>query len=348
MLERTVKQYELLKQAMGKAYGVQNVEKWFNVITPMEISLMQAIQDTHAFLDRITILPRTDKVGTPARIKMNKTLASRTDTSDGTKKRKATKMKAPTGVEYRLEQTNFDVGFDYSLLDTWARFENFMELYMKAVYRRIGLDRMLIGFNGETAAKDTDRTKNPLLQDVNIGWLKLLETHHPENLLKEVKKDSGEITIGSAPDADFSNLDHFVYSVGSMIGDASKSGDEVAIVGRGLVANDSGKALAAFGQQPTEKAQIMVLEKSYGGYPSMVVPGFNEMGVMVTDLENLHLYYQENRVRRKTEDQSDSDQIVDYISSNEAYMIEDFDGAAAVKASAVKFKEMKLPDPSNV
>ena len=337
MLDRTVQQFGLLQQAMAKAYGVTDVTRRFNVSIPMEITLNQAIQDSNDFLNRITILPKVDKVGQPSRVRIGSTLASRTDTSDGNKKRLPTKMKAPEGVEYRLEQTNFDVAFDYETLDSWARFQNFMELYMNAVYQRIGLDRILIGFNGKSVAKNSDREANPLLQDVNKGWLHLLENHHPENLLTESTEGSGEITIGS--DGDFKTLDHMVYSVGSMIGDASRSGDEVAIVGRHLVADDSGKALSKFAQQPTEKSNIMVLEKSYGGYPSIIVPGFPSTGVMVTDLENLHLYYQEGRMRRKSDEQSESDQVVDYISSNEAYMLEDFDAAAALKAENVVFKE---------
>ncbi|AMO56565.1 hypothetical protein GZ77_03845 [Endozoicomonas montiporae] len=337
MLERTVKQFAMLQQAMAKAYGVTDVTRRFNVSIPMEISLNQAVLDSNDFLNRITTLPKVDKVGKPSRVRISSTLASRTDTSDGTKQRKPTKMKAPEGIEYRLEQTNFDVAFDYETLDSWARFDNFMELYMNAVYQRIGLDRILIGFNGSSAEKNTDRETNPLLQDVNKGWLHLLETHHPENFMTESQEDSGQITLGAA--GDFKNLDHLVYSVGSMIGDASKSGDEVAIVGRGLIAHDSGKALAKFAQQPTEKSNIMVLEKSYGGYPSIVVPGFPANGVMVTDLDNLHLYYQEGRMRRKSEDQSASDQVVDFISSNEAYMLEDFDAAAAIDAANVVIKD---------
>ncbi len=40
-----------------------------------------------------------------------------------------------------------------------------------AIIKRQALDRIMIGFNGVSRAKTSDRSANPLLQDVNKGWL---------------------------------------------------------------------------------------------------------------------------------------------------------------------------------
>lgn len=37
--------------------------------------------------------------------------------------------------------------------------------------KRQALDRIMIGFNGVKRAKTSDRDANPMLQDVNKGWL---------------------------------------------------------------------------------------------------------------------------------------------------------------------------------
>jgi hypothetical protein len=39
------------------------------------------------------------------------------------------------------------------------------------------LYRIMIGFNGTSAAATTDRSTNPKLQDVNIGWLQKIRTN---------------------------------------------------------------------------------------------------------------------------------------------------------------------------
>lgn len=40
-----------------------------------------------------------------------------------------------------------------------------------AIVKRQALDRIMIGFNGVKRAKTSNRAENPLLQDVNKGWL---------------------------------------------------------------------------------------------------------------------------------------------------------------------------------
>nr|VXZ92014.1 phage major capsid protein, P2 family [Klebsiella pneumoniae] len=40
-----------------------------------------------------------------------------------------------------------------------------------AIVKRRALDRIMIGFNGVKRAKTSDREANPMLQDVNKGWL---------------------------------------------------------------------------------------------------------------------------------------------------------------------------------
>ncbi len=246
-------------------------------------------------------------------------------------------MAPPDGIEYECKLTEYDISFSYDLLDAWARYDNFMDLYMQQVYRRIGLDRILVGWHGDSIAEETDRTTHANLEDVNMGWLHLLKTHKTEHYLTESKPGSGQITLGTA--GDYKNLDCLVYDIYNLIDDAQRTGSEVAIVGRNLVAHDMGKALAAYAQRPTEKRQVSVLDKAYGGLPSITAPGFPDKGVLVTDTENLSLYFQAGRTRRQMADYPKRNRIEDFISSNDAYMIENLEGIAGINAENLVFKD---------
>lgn len=47
-----------------------------------------------------------------------------------------------------------------------------------AIVKRQALDRIMIGFNGVKRAKTSNRSENPLLQDVNKGWLQKIQRMH--------------------------------------------------------------------------------------------------------------------------------------------------------------------------
>ena len=331
MRDITRAKFQKLQEAMQKSYGVKSTRSAFAVTEPMETMQNTAIQDSSDFLQRITMLPVTDRKGQSLKIGIYSSLAKRTNVNN--KDRETTSMEPPDGIEYECKLTEFDVSFSYDLLDAWARYENFMELYMDQVYRRIALDRILVGWHGTSAAIETNPGSNTNLEDVNIGWIKLLMDNKPEHYLTESTTDSGEITIGEH--GDYKNLDQIAYDIYTMIDDAQRTGSETVIVGRHLVANDMGKSLASFAQQPTEKSQVMVLEKTYGGLPSLIVPGFPDTGLMVTDTENLSLYYQSGKTRRQMSDYPKRNRVEDFISSNDAYMIENLEGIAAIAADNV-------------
>ncbi len=58
-------------------------------------------------------------------------------------------------------------------LDAWAPFPDFHQRWTQCRCQSdCSVDRIMIGFNGTSAAATTNRSTNPKLQDVNIGWLK--------------------------------------------------------------------------------------------------------------------------------------------------------------------------------
>ncbi|MDD5699031.1 MAG: phage major capsid protein, P2 family [Victivallaceae bacterium] len=325
-----------LRRAMAQAYGVDNVAEQFEATVPMAQSLNDAIQASDAFLNEITIIPVDDIKGEVLDMQIHSTIAGRTDTS-GAGKREPQLAGAPDGRQYECKHTDFDVGILYALLDVWARYKDFRARYMAAVYRRIALDRILIGWYGESAAATTDRVANPLLQDVNFGWIYDLKTNMAEHYLTEVVAESGKINIG--PAGDYKNIDQLAYDIGSLIPKEHLTGREVAIIGQGLVSYDMNKVLGAHAETPTEKVNFQILGKSYGGFKSVIIPQFPDKGLLITDPRNLQLYYQRTSLRRQSKDEPEKNRVVDYISQNEAYRVGNLKAIAGIEADNVAFVE---------
>ncbi len=331
----TVLKFNAMCQKMETFYNAGNVRN-FTAGIPEAITLMKQIQDTDAFSKLITILPVTDIVGKPITMTIGSTIASRTDTT-GDGKRTPKKIFDLNQVEYRCEQTNFDIAIPYNDMDAYARFPNFEQLIMQLRNTRICLDRILIGWYGETAEKTTDKDGNAKLEDLNIGWPALLKKHNLSHYMTEVVKASGKIRIGEG--GDYKNLDHMVYDVGSIIPKKNRTGKEIAIIGEELIARDTGKILENNGSTPSERILFKTLEKSYGNYPSITIPEFPSRGLFVGDPKHLHLYFQDRKVRRQVRDNPEKNQVEDFMSSNEAYMIGDFEAVAMLEAENVVFTE---------
>lgn len=150
--------------------GVASAHEKFSVDPSIQQKLEVAVQESDGFLKQINIIGVDEQSGEALLLGVNGPVASRTDTSGGT-------PRSPLGRStlskdsYVCKQTNFDSAFPYALLDAWAKFPDFQVKLSNAIILRQALDRIMIGFNGTSAAATTKRAANPLLQDVNIGWL---------------------------------------------------------------------------------------------------------------------------------------------------------------------------------
>lgn len=328
--------YRQLITAMAAAYAVQDTTEKFAIDIPQETALNDAIQASDAFLQMITMTGVEDSKGQALEMGVSGMLAKRTDVSAGD--RQPTVMGGPDGTKWETQFTEFDVAIPYVLLDQWARYKDFYQRYMRAVYRQIALDRITVGWYGQSAAAVTAPGTNTLGQDVNIGWLKLLETNNSDHFMTQSGATANEISIGAA--GTYKNIDALAYDLLAGIPVEHRTGNEVVIVGSALVADDVNKGLSKHAQTPSEKtAGVQVLANSYGGLKTVQVPKFPDTGLVVTDPANLHLYFQEGKMRRNTEEESKRNRVVDYISSNDAYAIGNTKAMAAIKAENVVFKE---------
>lgn len=158
-------------------------------------------------------------------------------------------------------------------------------------------DRELIGWYGTSAAADTDLETNPLLQDVNIGWLQYVRTNRPEAILAEGAA-TGEIRIGPEAGADYANLDVAVNDLVLGIPEYMRSG-LVALIGAELIAREKSALYAAMSGTPTEKAALngsLTTSAASPGKRPRISPA---RGLVVTSYDNLSIYMQDGSWRRE-------------------------------------------------
>ena len=224
-------------------------------------------------------------------------------------------------------------------MDAWAKFPDFQARVANAIVIRQALDRIVIGFNGVKVMANTDLAANPLLQDVNKGWLQHLREQAPERVLGLVGTGlPGKVIIGDGADADYANLDAAVVDAVNLL-DPWYQEDTglVAIVGRKLL-SDKYFPLVNTKQAPTETlaADIILSQKRIGGLPAARVPYFPDNAILITRFDNLSIYFQDGARRRRVEDKPSRDRIENYESSNDAYVIEDLGLAALVEHIELK------------
>lgn len=315
-------------EQLARLNGVDTVEKKFSVQPSVQQTLETRMQESSEFLSKINVIGVNEQQGEKLGLGISTTIAGRTDTTQND--RNPTDPTDLEGSAYNCVQTNFDTALRYSKIDAWAKFADFQTRIRDAILKRQALDRIMIGFNGTSVATQSNRSTNPLLQDVNKGWLQKMREFAAERVLAEVVDASGKVTVGAGQD--YENLDALVYDlVNNMIDPWHQDDTElVVITGRKLL-SDKYFPLVNSDLAPTEKvaADMMISQKRIGGLQAVRVPHFPANTVMVTRLDNLSLYWQEGARRRTVVDNAKRDQIENYESSNDAYVVEDY-GCAAV------------------
>ena len=316
----------------AKLNGVPSATEKFAAAPSVQQKLETRIQESSEFLKRINIMGVTEQTGEKLGLGVSGTIASRTDTSGaGTRSTQEATSMADDG--YACKQTNYDTHLRYATLDAWAKFPDFQNRVRDSVLQRCALDRIMIGFNGTSAAATTNRAANPLLQDVNIGWLQKLRANAAARVMVQGAVAS-KVTYGTDPTADYKNLDALVYDAYKSLLDPWFAEDPllVAIVGRDLM-HDKLFPLVADNDAPTERlaADIVISQRRLGGLTAMVAPHFPAGKVLVTRLDNLSIYYQDGARRRAVVDKPEKDRVEFFESSNDAYVIEDYGLCALVE-----------------
>ncbi|MGL5661379.1 MAG: P2 family phage major capsid protein, partial [Aeromonas sp.] len=189
---------------LAKLNSVTSAMMQFSVEPSVQQTLETKMQESTVFLGMINMLSVQEIKGQKVGIGIGSTIAGRTDT--GTKDRQPNNPTALYAHSYECAQTDFDTMIGYGQLDAWAKFPDFQTRVRDAIITRQALDRIMIGWNGTHAAADTDRNANPLLQDVNIGWLEHIRQDAPAQVMSEGAPASGAIHIDEEA-GDYTSLD---------------------------------------------------------------------------------------------------------------------------------------------
>ncbi|MEZ3136947.1 phage major capsid protein, P2 family [Stutzerimonas kunmingensis] len=316
---------------VAKLNGITSAIVKFNVLPSVQQSLETAIQESADFLKRINVIPVNEQEGEAILLGVNGPIAGRTNTAGGNRRNPADRS-ALAKDAYSCKQTNFDSAFPYPLIDAWAKFPDFQPRLTAAIAQRQALDRIMIGFNGTSVAAATDIGANPLLQDVNIGWLQKIRTGAPDRVLDEVVAASGKVTVGAT--GDYKTLDGVAYDAVQMLEPWHRNNpDLVVLVSRNLLHGKLLKAVEKGGSSNEEElaADEIIAKARLAGLPIVDAPFFPDGKLLVTTLSNLSIYWQEGARRRHVKDEPEYDRIADYQSSNDAYVIEDFGLVALVE-----------------
>ena len=309
--------------------AVTSAGEKFAVSPTVQQTIETKIQESSAFLGAVNLIGVDELKGEKLGLGVSGPIASRTDTA--ATERATRDLSTLDAIGYECRKTDYDTHITYGKLDVWAKFPDFQQRVRDAVLQRCALDRMLIGFTGLSAEASTNLATNPLLQDVNIGWLQHIRTHAAARVLDDGEVP-GSVKVGAG--GDYKNLDALVYDAAATLLDPWYRDDPglVAIVGRDLM-HDKLFPLVSEPTAPSEKlaADIVRSQMRLGGLQAVTVPYFPAGKVLITRLDNLSIYYQRSARRRAIIDNPKRDRIEHYESSNDAYVVEDYGLCALIE-----------------
>lgn len=317
--------------------GVASATEKFTVSPSVQQTLETRQTESSAFLQAINMVGVRDQEGEKLNLGAAGTVARRTNTATPGNERKARVAHSLGSNKYRCEKTDFDTAIKYAQLDAWSQFPDFQTRVRDAVLTQQALDRIMIGFNGTSVAAETDPVAHPLLQDVNKGWLQHIREQVPLQVLNEGEKVADKVIIDPRPDTgagapegailgDYATLDAAVFDAKKNLAPwAQERADLVVIVGRNLI-NEKIFPMINKAIDPTEQVALNIImgAKQIGGLPAAVVPFFPPDAFLITTLKNLSIYWQIGARRRAIIDNPKADQVENFESSNDAYVVEDY------------------------
>ncbi|UXC90140.1 phage major capsid protein, P2 family [Sphingobium sp. RSMS] len=307
----------------------------FNVAPAIEQKLQAKLREISDFMSRINVMPVVNQQGSRVGVGVNRSLASRTNRAAGNKRSPQDITGSDQIDQYLCKKTDYDYAWSYELLDAWSHQPEFQQLCRDAVLAQKAEDVMCIGFNGVAAAVETDREEFPLLQDVNFGWLHKIRTYAPGRVMAHGTKDALKIYVSDTGTADYVNLDALVFdAIQNLIHERYRTAtDLVVMVGSDLVHEKYFKIVSEAGDKATEQVarDVILSSRQLGGKPTVQVPFFPAGSILITSFKNLSYYWQIGTARRAIQDNPSLDQIDNFESINDAFMVEDYGKAALLE-----------------
>ena len=323
-----------------------DVSKKFTVEPSVTQTLMNTMQESSDFLTHINIVPVSEMKGEKIGIGVTGSIASTTDTAGGTERQPKDFSKLASN-KYECDQINFDFYIRYKKLDLWARYQDFQLRIRNAIIKRQSLDFIMAGFNGVRRAETSDRSSNPMLQDVAVGWLQKYRNEALARVMSKVTDEEGHTTsevIRVGKGGDYASLDALVMDATNNLIEPwyQEDPDLVVIVGRQLLA-DKYFPIVNKEQDNSEMlaADVIISQKRIGNLPAVRVPYFPADAMLITKLENLSIYYMDDSHRRVIVENPKLDRVENYESMNIDYVVEDY--AAGCLVEKIKVGDFSTP-----
>ncbi|WP_435953219.1 phage major capsid protein, P2 family [Dryocola sp. BD626] len=311
---------------------VEDLNKKFSVEPSVTQKLFEKIQQSSSFLKQINMIVVQELTEEKVGIDVTGTIASTSDTDNGVERKTADFAKLDA-FRYFCKPVNFDYHLKYNKLDLWARFQDFQIRIRNAIVKRQSLDYITIGFNGVTRAATSDRIKNPMLQDVAIGWLQKYRNDAPERVMSNVTDDDGAVisnTIKIGPKAKgghYANLDALVMDAHeSLIDEIHRENPEMVVIcGRRILTDKYFPMINKFQANSEQLAgELIISQKTIGQLQAVRAPFFPANSIFITTLDNISIYLYENGHRRHIVENPKLDQVENYEQVKVDFVIEDY------------------------
>lgn len=311
-----------------------DVKKLFSLTPPQETRLRQAILHGTEFLSMINCADVDQITGQVVRTGVSQLYTGRK------KDARFSRKIGIEGNEYKLTKTDSCAVLTWDLLSQWGNSgtENeFFALVQTFIEQSFGLDMLRIGFNGTHIADETDPDNYPNGEDVNIGWHQIAKNWNGGSLVLQ-----DPVTLGAG--GDYATLDAMASDLKNSIRPEFRNDPRlVVLVGSDLVAYESFR-LYQQADKPTEKIAAQLLSDSIAGMPAYIPPFIPGKRMVVTTLQNLHIYTQRNTRRRAAEDVQDREAFESKYWRMEGYALEIPELYAAVDENALSIVGKKTTD----
>jgi P2 family phage major capsid protein len=298
---------------LAKSNGSLDPSRFFSLTDPKETKLRAALMAESEFLGMINMMDVDQTSGQ---------VVTTGQPGIYTGRKKDGRFNRPlgnSGNEFKLYETDSGSYLRYDLLVIWANAgseEEFFQKIQAFSNESFALDMLRVAFNGIRADENTDPDANPNGEDVNIGWHQIVKDRSPGQIITD------NVTIGG-PGADFVGLDAAVTDIihNCIYEPFRRDPRLVVLVSADLIGADA-TTMMQMVDRPTEKVAAQLINRQIAGRTAYTPPFMPEGRLIVTTLDNLHIYTQRGTRKRKTEWNDDRKRFENNYLRMEGYAVE--------------------------
>ena len=323
----------------------------FNIAPNYAQRIEEKVMQSNAFLKQINSTPVDSLTGQVLGFDVPDTITSRTTErqTDGSFRRPSDPTKL-VDRSFACKEIEQDPMIPWKKIDQWAGVINdFYPRFRRSVDFAKARDMLLIMWYGQGAVANTDKNENPLLQDVQRGFVQYLISNAPSQvsgIILDAAEPSGyrveEIRIGPGAGANgFENLDQAVNYLKSMKIDRlfRKMESQRVLVGEQLLIRDRAQMLGVAGNVATERVatQILARTASIGEVERANSDELPDHLIFVSPMDNLSHYWLPSSMRAKYDEVSHEKKgVVSYYYKECDNVVEAVEAAACFHPDAIR------------